>query len=119
MTMENGMDYEILLNTLDKAETGPIIDEKVWDAEIIGKNFRETLKKYDIQLDKDDPYVTADDGLADRLYEAGMELAVKTGVYCIDTKRQIQWTRDELEDRNPDRPRRMGAPRSSTTIRRP
>ena len=96
--MNNGMDYDVLLDALDKAETGPIIDEKVWDAEIIGKNFRETLKKFDIQLDKDDPYVTEDDDLADRLFEAGMELAVKTGVYCIDTKRHMQWTRDDLED---------------------
>ena len=95
--MKNGMNYETLLSALDKAENGPIVDEKVWDADIIGKNFRDTLKKYDIQLSKDDPYVTDDDGLADRLYEAGMELAVKTGVYCIDTKRHMQWTRDELE----------------------
>ncbi len=97
--MRNGMDYEILLETMDKAENGPILDEKVWDAEIIGKNFRDTLKKYDIQLDKDDPFVTSDDDLADRLYEAGMELAVKTGVYCIDSNRHMQWTKDELEKR--------------------
>ncbi|NQS92318.1 MAG: monomethylamine:corrinoid methyltransferase [Chloroflexi bacterium] len=95
--MKNGMDYEILLDALDKAEKGPILDEKVWDAEIIGKNFRETLKKYDIKLDKDDPYVTADDALADRLWEAGMELAIKTGVFCIDTKRHMKWTKDDLE----------------------
>lgn len=95
--MNNGMDYEILLNALDKAENGPIIDEKVWDSEIIGKNFKEIIKKYDIKLDKDDPYVTDDDNLADRLFEAGMELAVITGVYCIDTKRQMQWTRDDFE----------------------
>ena len=97
MKKKNGMDYEVLLTALDKAENGPIVDEKVWDAEIIGKNFQETLKKYDIKLEKDDPYVTADDDLADRLWEAGMELAAKTGVYCIDTKRHMQWTKDELE----------------------
>jgi methylamine--corrinoid protein Co-methyltransferase len=95
--MNNGMDYEVLLTALDRAENGPVVDDIVWDAEIICKNFRETLKKYDIKLDKDDPYVTADDPLADQLWEAGMELAVKTGVYCIDTKRHMQWTRDELE----------------------
>jgi len=91
------LDYNILLSALDKAENGPVLDEKTWDAEIIGKNFRETLKKYDIQLDKDDPYVTANNALADRLFEAGVDLAVKTGVYCIDTKRHMQWTKDELE----------------------
>lgn len=91
------MDYDILLSVLDKAENGQVIDEKVWDAEIIGKNFRDTLERYDIHLDKDDPYLMDDDGLADRLFDAGMDLAVKTGVYCIDTKRKMHWTREELE----------------------
>lgn len=96
--MKNGMNYELLLNTLDKAENGPVLDEKVWDMEVIGKNFRETIKKYDIKIDKNDPYVTDDDAMADRLYEAGMELAAMAGVYCIDTKRQMLWSRDELEE---------------------
>ncbi len=96
--MKNGMNYELLLSALDKAEKGPVLDEKVWDQEIIGKNFRETLKKYDIKLEKDDPYVLDDNALADRLYEAGMELAELTGVYCIDTKRHMQWTKPELEE---------------------
>lgn len=95
--MKNRMDYQLLLSTLDKAENGPVLDEKDWDREVIGKNFKEVLEKYDITLDKEDPYVTADDALADRLFEAGMELAVKTGVYCIDTKRRMQWSQDELE----------------------
>jgi len=95
--MKNGMNYELLLSALDKAENGPILDEKDWDREVIGKTFREILEKYDIMLDKDDPYITDDDALADRLYEAGMELAADTGVYCVDTKRRMLWTKEELE----------------------
>ena len=90
-------DYDLLLNTLDKAERGPIIDEKEWDQTVIGQTAREILKKYDIKLDKNDPYVTNDDALADRLWEAGMEMAVKSGVFCVDTKRRMLWTQDELE----------------------
>ena len=96
--MKNGMNYEIFLNALDKSENGPVVDEKIWDKEIIGKNFRDILNKFDIKLDKDDPYVTNDNAFADRLYEAGMELAAMTGVYCIDTKRQMQWTKQNLLD---------------------
>jgi methylamine--corrinoid protein Co-methyltransferase len=95
--MKNGMNYELLLSALEMAENGPVLEEKEWDHEVIGKNVREILEKYDITLGKDDPFVTADDALADRLFEAGMELAVKTGVYCIDTKRRLIWTRNELE----------------------
>lgn len=94
MTFEN---YEFILNTLDKAENGPLVDEKIWDREIIGGTVRELVRKYEIELDPQDPFVPADDALADRLFEAGMKMAVQTGVYCVDTKRRMQWSRQELE----------------------
>ncbi len=46
-----------------------------WGQDVIGKNFMETLRKHDIPFEKDDPYITDNDGLADRLNEAGTELA--------------------------------------------
>lgn len=118
--MKNGMNYELLLQALDKAENGPVVEEKVWDQEIIGKNFRDTLKKYDIKLDKADPYVTDDDDLADRLWEAGLELAALTGVYCIDTKRHMQWSKAELEKIVADMPDNVtvGEGKDAVTINR-
>jgi hypothetical protein len=118
--MNNGMNYDLLLDALDKAENGPVLDEKEWDREVIGKNFRETLEKYDISMERDDPYITNDDALADRLYEAGMELAVKTGVYCIDTKRRMTWTREELESILSDMPDSvtLGTGDDTATVRR-
>ena len=29
--MNNGMNYDLLLSALDKAENGPVLDEKDWD----------------------------------------------------------------------------------------
>ena len=48
--MKNGQNYDLLLSTLDKAENGPMIDEKEWDRAVIGKASREILEKYDIDL---------------------------------------------------------------------
>jgi len=91
------MEYEILLSNLDKAENGPIVDEKDWDFRYISQTVQELLRKYDISWNLDDPFVPWDDEFADRVYAAGMEMAKKTGVYCIDTKRQMQWSQNELE----------------------
>jgi methylamine--corrinoid protein Co-methyltransferase len=95
MSSEN---YETLLSTLDKAENGPVVDEKDWDGKIIGRTVRDLIEKYDIRVGADDPFVASDDDLADRVFAAGMEMAVETGVYCLDSHRQIKWTRDELEE---------------------
>lgn len=121
--MKNGMNYELLLSAIDKAENGPVLDEKEWDRDVIGKNFRETLKKYDITLDKDTSIVSDDDALADRLWEAGLELAAKTGVYCLDTKRRMLWSKDELEKIVADMPDKVtvgtGEDTATITRRRP
>ena len=89
------MDY--YLSILDKADTGPYIEEKDWDRNHIQKPIVEILDKYDISWKRDHYWVSDDDALADRVFEAGFELALTSGVYCIDTKRQMRWSRDELE----------------------
>jgi methylamine---corrinoid protein Co-methyltransferase len=86
-----------MLETLDKAENGSIVDEKIWDSEIIGAISRELISKYKIAWSKDDPGLPADDEFADRLYAAGLEFAQRTGVYCLDTKRRMEWGREELQ----------------------
>jgi len=89
------MDY--YLSILDKADNGPYIEERDWDRNYIQKPIIEILDKYKITWKRDQYWVSYDDSLADRVFEAGMELALRSGVYCIDTKRQMLWSRDELE----------------------
>ena len=105
--MNNKIDLEVLASVLEKAETGPVIDEKVWDQQLIGAKVKELIAKYDLTWDES-IFVPSDDALADRLFAAGMELALESGVYCITTKRQMQWEEGELQsdqsgsDRCPD-----------------
>jgi len=95
--LTNRTDYEILLNTLDKAENGPVVDEKDWDLRFISQSIQELIIKYDISWTSEGPIVPWDDEFADRVFAAGWEMALRTGVFCLDTRRQMQWDRNELE----------------------
>jgi methylamine--corrinoid protein Co-methyltransferase len=56
------------------------------------------IKKYDLQFDQS-VIIPNDDSLADRAYEAGVELFLRLGFYCLDTKRVVRFSRKELEER--------------------
>ncbi len=83
-----------LLEVLNKAETGPIIDEKEFEAKLITQTIRKLIKKYDLKFDKS-VLVPAKDELADRIFQAGLEFAVEVGMFCQDTSRRILWTEGE------------------------
>jgi methylamine--corrinoid protein Co-methyltransferase len=86
-----------LTDNLLRAETGPLIDEKDFDSQVIVPTVKRLVKKYAIKFDKS-CIVSSDDDLADRVFQAGMELAVDVGVFCQNTSRRIIWTRQEIED---------------------
>lgn len=87
---------ESLVEVLTKAETGPLIDEREFEAKIVAPTAQRLLREYDIR-DSGDVVVPSDDNAADRLFEAGMEFAVEVGMLCTDTSRRILWTREEYE----------------------
>ena len=87
--------YRYMLSVLDKAENGPVLEEKDWDLKYIHQAIKGLIEKYDIKWDAG-TMVPSDDALADRLWEAGMELARETGVYCLETKRRCQGCRKSV-----------------------
>lgn len=118
----NKDNYDYLLGVLDKAENGPIIEEVDHDRQYIHKRIVELIKKYDVSWDKD-TMVPADDALADRVFEAGMELARETGLYCLDSKRRMIWSQAELDGVLARAPRQVvigqGDDMATITKRRP
>ena len=82
---------------LDLAETGPYCSEKDFDLKIIAKKCKELVKEYNIKFDRD-VLVTSDNQLADKVFEAGLKLAVEAGIYCIDTKRIIKLTEEQIKE---------------------
>jgi methylamine--corrinoid protein Co-methyltransferase len=83
-----------LLGNLAKAETGPIMEEKNFD-KLITKEVARLVKQYQIRYERTDA-ICMEDELADRLFEAGLELAETLGIYCTSTHKRILFSRDEL-----------------------
>ncbi len=84
------------LEVLERATTGPIMSTKEYDMRVFIPAVQEVVKKYKIKFDPDNP-CPSDDDLADRVYQAGLELYSKVGTYCTDTERIIHFTKDEIE----------------------
>jgi len=83
-----------LLEVLGRAETGPIIEEKEFEAKLIPSAVKRLIGKYGVKFDRR-VIVPCDDDLVDRIFQAGLEFAVEVGMYCQDTNRCITWTEAE------------------------
>ena len=83
------------LDFIERASSGPMLTEKDFNMKSLIPNVRDIVNEYEITLDKENP-ITSDDAMADRLYEASLELLVRTGIYCQDTNRVIQLDRKEI-----------------------
>ena len=40
----------------------------------------------------------SDPGMADEIFQAGVELLLEVGLYCKDTKRIVKFTEDEIKE---------------------
>ncbi len=81
------------LDVLERAKSGERITEKEFDF-LYYRKTEEVRKKYPkIQSPKDQNiFVNLDDDVADAVFEAGIELLLETGGYCITSNRIIRWT---------------------------
>ncbi len=97
MSMSERMDA--ILNSLDKAYSGPVCSIKDWDVKVIPTTVHGILKKHGLEktCDIDNPCNT-DMELADRFYQAGRELALELGFLCEDTERIIRIDESDLQD---------------------
>ena len=83
-------------DAVERCDTGERLNEGDYDLQL-WQAANELIEKYDIHFDADH-VVPADDGLADRAYQAGLELFLKVGFYCLDTKRAVRFTREEVQE---------------------
>lgn len=87
-----------MLNVLDiyeRAVKGPIMSEKEFDMKVFISRLRNVVKNYEIRYDSENP-VPSDDKTADTLFEAAVDFMSQVGVYCQDTNRIIEFSRDEI-----------------------
>lgn len=70
-----------------------------WDKRVVPGKVREKIKEHGLQgtCSSENP-ISADNDLADQFWKAGFELAVDLGILCLDTKRIIKFSEEELKD---------------------
>jgi len=84
------------LEILDRASQGEYLAETDWDLQRVALTTQKLVKKYKLEWDPQQ-IVTDDPGLADAIFDAGLELALEIGAYSRTTERVISFDRSELE----------------------
>jgi hypothetical protein len=83
------------LQVYSRATLGPLVQEAKFDREVFFPKVMQLTKKYDIHYDSDN-LVSNNDALADIVFEAAVDLLAEVGLYCLDTQRIIEFSRDEI-----------------------
>ncbi len=84
-------------DVVERCISGERMKESQYDA-LLWRNVSELVEKYEIAFDPDQ-IIPSDDSLADRAYEAGLELFSRVGFYCLDTQRVVRFNREDIEER--------------------
>lgn len=77
-----------------RAQSGPYMKEADFDLKLT-KRIKELVREYGIRYDANN-LCPADDDMADRVWQAGLQLFVEMGAYCQSTERCIRFTKDEV-----------------------
>lgn len=85
-----------LTEVLDRAESGPIVEEKEFEHKLVAPTIKRLVDEYDVAFD-DRTLVPSDDDLADRVFQAGLDFAAEVGLFCQSTSRRMVFSREELE----------------------
>jgi methylamine--corrinoid protein Co-methyltransferase len=82
---------------LERARTGPFCEDEVFTMERFLPKMREVIKRHGIEYDPGTP-IPSDDGLADAVWQAGLEFFLEVGVLCVDTHRIITFDESEVRE---------------------
>jgi len=79
----------------ERSEKGSFVKEADFDRRV-GTVAAGLVEKHGIRFDPEQ-VVPANDDLADRVYQAALELFLELGIYCRDTSRLVRFAREELD----------------------
>jgi methylamine--corrinoid protein Co-methyltransferase len=86
---------KLLWEAIHRSSTGRIMTEEKFETEFFPTILEDVRKKHQIEWNPDEPVMT-DPGMADAVFQAGLEYLLETGLYCKDTRRIIQFTKEEI-----------------------
>lgn len=84
-----------LIEVFDRADQGPLIADTDYYMGRFVPKLAEVILRHGVKWDKK-TIINSDDDLADRVFAAAIDLLAETGVYCSDTSRVMEFTRDEI-----------------------
>lgn len=96
-----------MLSSVDfyrRAVSGEICNQGDFDLKRFIPAVRELVKKHGIVYTPETP-IPSDDDLAERVWQAGRELFLRVGVYCVDTERVVAFDELELDQALAEAPR--------------
>ena len=82
-----------LIEVFDRADNGPLISDTDYYLGRFVPKLAEVIGRYKIKWDKN-TIVNTDDDLADRVFQAAVDLLVEAGAYCSDTNRVMEFSKD-------------------------
>ncbi len=83
-----------LVEIFQRSRSGAFMKEVEFDL-MLARRTNELLKEYNITFDPNN-VCPADDDLADRVFQAGLQLFVDVGAYHLDTQRVIKFSKAEV-----------------------
>ena len=86
-----------ILDVMERALEGLPMSENDFQLRRYAQKVQEKVREHRIEFDPENP-VPADDSAADELFEAGLELIVEVGAYCMSTNRVISFTEEEVRE---------------------
>ncbi|MGQ9586867.1 MAG: monomethylamine:corrinoid methyltransferase [Thermoplasmata archaeon] len=86
-----------ILDVMRKCLEGVPMGENDYQLRRFSPKVQEIVREHGIKYDPEQP-VPWDDSLADDLFEAGFELLLGVGAYCIDSGRVISYTEQEIKE---------------------
>ena len=97
---------ERLNYVLDLSNRGEYLDEETWDLEKVAASTREVVRKYSLTWDPE-IIIPDDPKLITSLFQAGIELASRLGVYVRDAQRVIPFEQEMIRMGVESMPRKL------------
>ena len=90
------MQSNLLPEIVKRSQTGPYMKESEFEM-ALARRTAALVREHGLKFDAGVP-VPSDDDMADRLYQAGVDLFVEMGAYNQTTERRILFSRAEVEE---------------------
>jgi methylamine--corrinoid protein Co-methyltransferase len=86
-----------ILDVMEKALNGKPMSETDYQLKLFAPKVQEKVREYKIKYDPQSP-IPDDNGFADDLFQAGLELLVDVGAFCTSSGRVISYTESEVKE---------------------